>query len=107
MSDHIVLEICVESVEHAIAAEGGGAQRVELCSDLATGGITPSTGLMKVARKSVRIPIFVLIRPRPGDFVYSNHEFETMVEDIQSAKRHERVGPACRSSSGHFSSCLR
>jgi copper homeostasis protein len=87
MPNHFVLEICVQSVDRAIAAERGGAQRVELCSDLSSGGVTPSAGLMKVARKQVRLPIFVLIRPRRGDFVYSKREFETMTEDIRTAKQ--------------------
>jgi copper homeostasis protein len=87
MPDRFILEICVESVEHAVAAERGGAQRIELCSDLSVGGITPSAGLMKIARKSVHLPIFVLIRPRPGSFVYSKLEFETMVGDIGAAKQ--------------------
>jgi copper homeostasis protein len=87
MPNHFVLEICVESVDRAIAAERGGADRIELCSDLSSGGVTPSAGLMKVARKQVGIPIFVLIRPRRGDFVYSKREIETMAEDIDMAKK--------------------
>jgi copper homeostasis protein len=87
MPNHMVLEICVESVDHAMAAERGGAQRVELCSDLSSGGVTPSAGLMKIARQNVGLPIFVLIRPRHGNFVYSKRELETMAEDIRTAKQ--------------------
>ena len=87
MPNRIVLEICVESVDHAVAAECGGANRVELCSDMSIGGITPSAGLMRVARKHVRIPIFALVRPRRGNFFYSRIEFETMVADIEAAKK--------------------
>jgi copper homeostasis protein len=87
MQSNFVLEICVESVDRAMAAERGGAQRVELCSDLSSGGVTPSAGLMKTARKHVRLPIFVLIRPRRGDFVYSKRELDTMAEDIQTARQ--------------------
>ena len=87
ISDRIVLEVCVESVDHAVSAERGGAHRIELCSDLSVGGITPSSGLMKIARKHVGIPIFVLIRPRPGNFFYSKIELETMAGDIQAAKQ--------------------
>jgi copper homeostasis protein len=87
MPNQFVLEICVESVDRAIAAERGGADRIELCSDLSSGGVTPSAGLMKVARSQVDLPIFVLIRPRGGDFVYSKREFETMSEDIETAKQ--------------------
>ena len=92
MPKQFVLEICVESVDRAMAAERGGAQRVELCSDLASGGVTPSAGLMKVARKQVGLPIFVLIRPRRGDFVYSKREFETMAEDIRTARQLDMDG---------------
>ena len=81
-----LLEICVESVDHAIAAERGGAHRIELCSDLSSGGITPSAGCMQTARRHLRIPIHVLIRPRPGDFEYSDRELEIMRNDIVAAK---------------------
>jgi copper homeostasis protein len=86
MPHRLCLEICVESVEYARAAERGGAHRVELCSDLSTGGITPSLGFMETARRHVGIPIHVLIRPRAGDFVYSDDEFEIMRQDIEVAR---------------------
>jgi copper homeostasis protein len=87
MPNPMILEICVESLDRAVAAERGGAHRVELCSDLSSGGITPSAGLMETARRHVHIPIHVLIRPRPGDFVYSDGEFEIMERDILAAKQ--------------------
>jgi copper homeostasis protein len=87
MPHQLALEICVESVEHAIAAERGGAHRIELCNDLSSGGITPSAGLMQTVRRHVHSPIHVLIRPRAGDFSYSDHELEIMRDDIQTAKR--------------------
>jgi len=87
MPDQFVLEICVESAERAIAAERGGADRVELCTDLRSGGITPSAGLMEIARDRLRIPIHVLIRPRAGGFVYSEYELQTMERDIAAARR--------------------
>ncbi len=87
MPNHFVLEICVESVDHALAAERGGAHRIELCSDLSSGGITPSAGLMQAVRSHVSVPIHVLIRPRAGNFCYSDHELETMRNDIRAAKQ--------------------
>jgi copper homeostasis protein len=87
MPNHPTLEICVESLDHAVAAERGGAHRLELCSDLSSGGITPSAGLMQTARRHAKVPIHVLIRPRPGDFCYSDYELEIMRCDIQSAKQ--------------------
>ena len=87
MSSQVVLEICLESIDRAVAAERGGAHRVELCSDLPSGGITPSAGLIEAARNHLRIPIHVLIRPRAGDFLYSGREFEVMERDIRMAKK--------------------
>ncbi|GAA4300828.1 copper homeostasis protein CutC [Nibribacter koreensis] len=77
------LEICVDSVASAVAAEQGGAQRVELCDYLAGGGTTPSAGMISLVRESISIPLHVLIRPRRGDFQYSNAELEIMKRDIQ------------------------
>ncbi len=87
MPNRLVLEICVESVDHAVAAERGGAHRIELCTDLSSGGITPSAALMQAARHQLQIPIHVLIRPRAGDFYYSDSEFEIMRSDIDAAKK--------------------
>jgi copper homeostasis protein len=87
MPNRPVLEVCAESVDYAAAAERGGAQRIELCTDLSCGGVTPNAALMQAARRDVRIPIHVLIRPRSGDFCYSGSEFEMMRKGIRGAKQ--------------------
>src|SRR5882724_341691 len=86
MQNGIVLEVCVESIDHAIAAERGGAHRIELCNDLTSEGITPSAGLMATARRHLKIPIYAMVRPRAGDFFYSEREVEVMERDIRTAK---------------------
>ncbi len=83
----VLLEVCVDSVASAMASEKGGAQRVELCSVLAAGGVTPSAGLIAMVRKRLAIPLHVLIRPRAGNFCYLPDEFEVMKRDITLAKQ--------------------
>lgn len=83
----MVLEVCCGDYESALAAAAGGAQRVELCAALATDGLTPSAGLIAAVRRIPNLRMHVLIRPREGDFVYSEAEFEIMREDIRMAKR--------------------
>lgn len=80
------LEICIDSAHAAIAAEKGGAQRVELCDNLAEGGTTPSAGMVALTRRHITIGLHVLIRPRRGDFLYTDLEFEVMKHDIEVAK---------------------
>ena len=82
----ILLECCVGSVESAVNAELGGAGRVELCAALELGGVTPSSAVIRLARERIGVPLFVLIRPRGGDFHYSPLEVEVMKTDIAAAR---------------------
>jgi len=77
------LEICANSVESALAAQEGGASRIELCQQLEVGGVTPSAGQIVLARELLTIGVHVLIRPRAGDFCYSEIEFEEIRKDVE------------------------
>ncbi|MFT4202740.1 MAG: copper homeostasis protein CutC [Chitinophagaceae bacterium] len=81
-----ILEIAVFNIESAIAAEKAGADRIELCENPYDGGTTPSYGTLKTIREKIHIPVFPIIRPRGGDFLYSDAEFEVMKQDLQTAK---------------------
>ncbi|HXL21538.1 MAG TPA: copper homeostasis protein CutC [Candidatus Dormibacteraeota bacterium] len=87
MAGRYLLEISAESVEAAVAAKRSGADRIELCSELAVGGLTPSAELMMGTRAEVQIPVFAMIRPRAGDFVYSEAEYASMRASIKLAKQ--------------------
>ena len=81
-----IIEVCVDTVESALAAQAGGADRVELCDNLFEGGATPSAGAMALARERLQIKLHVIIRPRGGDFLYSELEYAIMRRDIEVAK---------------------
>jgi copper homeostasis protein len=83
----MIKEACVETFEEAVLAEKNGADRVELCSDLANDGLTPSFDLMKKTVSELKIPVMVMIRPRAGDFVYSDVEITQMKAQIDMAKK--------------------
>jgi copper homeostasis protein len=94
------LEICVENIDSVINAISGGADRLELCSGLIDGGITPSDGFINyalnlVSKSQSNIKLCVLIRPRSGDFAYNRHEKEIMLQDIQRILKDCQVGIVC------------
>jgi copper homeostasis protein len=81
-----LVEICVEGVDGLIAAQRAGADRAELCASLLEGGITPSFGTIRAALQTATIPFHVIIRPRGGDFLYSETEFRSMVADVEQCR---------------------
>ena len=80
------IEACIGTLQSGIEAEKGGANRVELCDNLAEGGTTPSAALIQMTKEKLEIPAAVMIRPRHGDFLYSDLEFEIMKKDIEFCK---------------------
>lgn len=80
------LEICVNSIHSALAAQHGGANRIELCDNMAEGGTTPSPGMILQCRRLLSLQIFPIIRPRGGDFLYTDEEFNVMLQDILFCK---------------------
>lgn len=87
MTDQPLLEIAANSLDSALAAQQGGADRIELCAGLEVGGLTPSAGLIALLRAELSIPVHVLVRPRAGDFAYSAHEHQTMLADIAHCRQ--------------------
>lgn len=87
MSAAIGLEVAADSLASALAAQEGGAMRVELCGGLADGGLTPSYGTIALAREKLHLPLYVLVRPRAGDFLYDEDESEVVRRDIAQCVR--------------------
>lgn len=83
----IQLEVCIDNIESLHNAISGGATRIELCSSLALGGLTPSYGFMKIAAEQSNVPVYAMIRPRQGDFLYNQEDLNIMLEDIACAKQ--------------------
>ena len=102
LNRRMTIEICVGDVESAIAAEVGGADRVELCDNLSVGGTTPSAGTIAETCRWLSIPVHVLIRPRAGDFVYSERELAVMRHDIEAAKALGAAGVVLGVLTGEF-----
>jgi copper homeostasis protein len=82
----VLVEACVDAIDAALEAEQGGAGRLELCGELLQGGVTPSAGLIEAVKAKVRIPVCVLVRPRTGDFLYTDDELDVMRRDIALCK---------------------
>lgn len=83
----MIREACVENLSEALIAQERGADRIELCENLAVGGTTPSYGTIVACKKHLSIPVIVMIRPRGGDFVYSSLEVDSMLEDIRICQK--------------------
>lgn len=91
----IILEIVASTVDDCIAAESGGADRVELCAAIGTGGLTPSVGTLIEAKNRVRIPVMAMVRPRAGGFCYLAEDFATMQRDAELLLEHGADGIVC------------
>ncbi len=88
----VVVEAAVETVDAALAAEDAGVDRLELCADLANGGTTPDLQLIEAVRAATGLPVMVMVRPRPGNFVYSAAEIDGMTRDIEAIGKLEPAG---------------
>lgn len=83
----MIVEVVVYNIESALQAQAGGADRIEVCDNPAEGGTTPSFGIIEAVRQHVNLDVYVMIRPRGGDFHYSNYEFHCMKRDIDQCQR--------------------
>jgi copper homeostasis protein len=82
IANEILLEVCADSIQGAIIAQSAGSQRIEFCANLSEGGITPSPAQIEIARKLLNIKLYILVRPRGGDFLYDDTEFEIIKSDV-------------------------
>ncbi len=87
-----LIEICIDGPDAAVAAERGGADRVELCASLLEGGLTPSLGVLRATLGAVAIPVMAMVRPRGGDFLYSDLEFAAMRDDVANFRQEGAAG---------------
>ena len=83
----VTIEVCVENTDGLVAAQRAGADRVELCASLLEGGLTPSWGMIEQAKRLATIPFHVIVRPRGGDFLYTDIEFAAMLGDVEALRR--------------------
>ncbi|CAL4869917.1 Copper homeostasis protein CutC (plasmid) [Asticcacaulis sp. MM231] len=95
MTGSVLLEVCVDTAEGLEIAAAHGADRIELCASLGIGGLTPSIGMMRLA-KAIGFPTRAMIRPRQGDFTYSDTELTMMLDDIELGGGHWPGGRRCR-----------
>ncbi len=91
----IAVEVAVDGLSGALAAAAGGAHRLELCSALAEGGLTPSAGLCDAVTNAVDIPVLAMLRPRGGDFLYDDGEFDVVLRDVEHLRRAGAAGFVC------------
>ncbi len=82
----VIVEVCVEGIDGFLAAQEGGADRIELCASLVEGGLTPSIGVARAALQLARVPFHVIVRPRGGDFLNSAAEYDSMLEDVAALR---------------------
>ncbi len=83
----VAIEVCVENTDGLVAAQRAGADRIELCASLLEGGLTPSSGMVEVAKRLATVPFHVIVRPRGGDFLYTDIEFAAMIADVRALRQ--------------------
>ncbi|HOO75455.1 MAG TPA: copper homeostasis protein CutC [Tepiditoga sp.] len=91
----MIIEICVENFHSAVIAQNAGAQRIEICSALALGGLTPDIGFVEAVADKIKIKKYVMIRPRNGNFLYNEYEFENIMKNIKIIKKYKIDGFVC------------
>jgi copper homeostasis protein len=101
---HGLIEVCVDRLDSVQACAAAGVERIELCAALSEGGLTPSLGFLQIARRTFPGTIMMMLRPRAGDFLYSDAEIASMIHDIRAARQHGADGVVfgCLQASGEI-----